>query len=823
MIRPAVRPLTLLLLASSALIPVAAQAQALPTGGSVARGSATIGTPADGAMTVTQSSDRAIINWQSFSIGDGNRVDIRQPDARSVLLNRVTGETTSTIAGSLNANGQVFLINPNGIQITSTGTVRAAGFVASTLDIGDDDFMRGDIVVTGRGGRVANAGTIAIVRGGYAALIGGQVDNSGLIHAPLGRVALGAGPRATLDLAGDGFLQVALPAADAGGIAMSGRISADGGSVILSAASAVDAARHIVNLTGVIEARGVGGTNGAVTLTGGDIRLAGAAIDVSGAGGGGSVRIGGDRQGRGALAHARTVEIDAATRIRADAIGSGDGGDVTIWSDEATRFAGAISARGARKGSGGQAEVSSAGLLDYRGTADLTGVAFGTLLLDPYNITISSGADSNPDGFTPTGADSVINVATLTNALALANVTVSTGAAGSAGARAGDITPSALATPLHPTSRAAPTPPAAGDIALNGAIDAPAGGLTLDAGGAITDSAALSVARFRLAAGDWSQVGAALPAFAAGDFSIATSGATFLRATGGTGAAADPYLLADIYGVQGINGFLTDSFELGANIDAAGTAYWNGGAGFVPLGTDGESNRLNGNTGFSGQFDGQGHMISGLTINRPSAYFVGLFGWQGGGAVTRIGLVGGSITGKSNVGGLLGYQDSGSVSQSYVTGSVAGGSNIGGLVGKQTDDGSIGQSYATGSVAGDGYIGGLVGWKDGGSLTQSYATGAASGYNSVGGLIGYLAGGNISQSYATGAVSGSANVGGLVGYQVAGDIDQSYTSGAITGANNVGGLVGWRYDGAISDSYWDSYTTGQSAGVGNQGGTVTNW
>ena len=199
MIRPAVRPLVFLLLASSALIPAAVQAQALPTGGSVARGGATIATPADGAMTISQASDRAVINWQSFSIGEGNRVDIRQPDARSVLLNRVAGDATSTIAGSLNANGQVFLINPNGIEITATGTVRAAGFVASTLDIGDDDFMKGDIVVTGRGGRVANAGTIAIVRGGYAALIGGQVDNSGLIHAPLGRVMLGSGARATLD------------------------------------------------------------------------------------------------------------------------------------------------------------------------------------------------------------------------------------------------------------------------------------------------------------------------------------------------------------------------------------------------------------------------------------------------------------------------------------------------------------------------------------------------------------------------------------------------------------------------------------------------
>src|SRR3546814_9612644 len=91
----------------------------------------------DWSSDVCSSDLRAVINWQSFSIGEGSRVDIRQPDARSALLNRVTGDTTSTIAGSLNANGQVFLINPNGIQITATGTVRAAGFVASTLDIGD--------------------------------------------------------------------------------------------------------------------------------------------------------------------------------------------------------------------------------------------------------------------------------------------------------------------------------------------------------------------------------------------------------------------------------------------------------------------------------------------------------------------------------------------------------------------------------------------------------------------------------------------------------------------------------------------------------------
>src|SRR3546814_11942082 len=104
------------------------------------------------------------------------------------------------------------------------------------------------------------------------------------------------------------------------------------------------------------------------------------------------------------LAHAQTVTIDAASSIRADATGSGDGGNVIIWSDGETRFAGAISARGAGAGRGGEAEVSSAGRLDYRGTADLTGSAFGTLLPDPYHITISGAADSQQSGFTATGA-----------------------------------------------------------------------------------------------------------------------------------------------------------------------------------------------------------------------------------------------------------------------------------------------------------------------------------------------------------------------------------------------------------------------------------
>ena len=139
---------TALLLASTAIGSAlfaagAAGADVLPTDGSVVAGSANIGTPSAGQMTINQGSDRAVINWGSFSIGAGNGVTINQPTSNSALLNRVTGALPSTLDGSLTANGEVYLVNPNGVILGQNGTVEAGGFVASTLDIGTQDFMNG--------------------------------------------------------------------------------------------------------------------------------------------------------------------------------------------------------------------------------------------------------------------------------------------------------------------------------------------------------------------------------------------------------------------------------------------------------------------------------------------------------------------------------------------------------------------------------------------------------------------------------------------------------------------------------------------------------
>src|SRR6185312_15685532 len=261
-----------------------AGAQNLPTGASVAAGNVMIAQPSATQLNITQTSHSAVVNYQGFSVGQGSTVTIVQPDASSALLNRVTGNTPSSIAGRVNANGQVYLVNPNGIAITSSGTVNTGGgFVASTLGISDSDFMAGKRGFTGNGAsaNVSNEGAIRVGRGGYAALIGGTVSNAGSIEVPLGKVGLGSGEQATLDFSGDGFLQVAIPTKAGGNDALvknSGSIKADGGSVIISAATAREAARNAVNISGTVQARSIGGHTGSITIAGG----AGGNVSISG-------------------------------------------------------------------------------------------------------------------------------------------------------------------------------------------------------------------------------------------------------------------------------------------------------------------------------------------------------------------------------------------------------------------------------------------------------------------------------------------------------------------------------------------------------------
>jgi len=446
----------------------------LPTGGDVAAGSAIIAAPAAGRLAIEQSSQNAIINWQGFSIGHGKTVDFA--NGSGATLNRVAGDDQSIIHGRLSASGSVFLINRNGVLVGKDGVIETGGgFVASTLDVDNDDFMDGgDLTFRGSSGSsVVNLGRVAAL-GGDVAFIARSIVNEGTISAANGMAGLAAGREvllrdgalqngrllvkvgdaddrieekglieaASVELRANGGHIYAL-AGNRGGAVRATSVRRSGGRVFLTAgggsvtvAKPVRAARGsggvetggdividagAVTMTGRLDASGAGGRGGAIDVGAErSIVLRGAVLDASGRTAGGQVRLGGELRGGRDLGvdevrNTAALSVDAASLI--DVRGSaGPGGTAILWSEAETRFSGHIAAAGARLGQeGGFAEVSSYGVLGFAGTADTGG---GTLLLDPQNIEIGTAA-------TVTGA-SLITVSDITSLLGSNDVVITT-------------------------------------------------------------------------------------------------------------------------------------------------------------------------------------------------------------------------------------------------------------------------------------------------------------------------------------------------------------------------------------------------------------
>ncbi|MGY2684832.1 beta strand repeat-containing protein [Pseudomonas tolaasii] len=466
---PVLKPLSFAVLcALYSLAPMPALAldsNALPTNGQVVAGSGSLSSNGN-VLTVHQGSDRLITTWDTFNIGSNAQVNFLQPGASSVALNRVTGSDGSQILGHLNANGQVFLVNPQGVLFGAGAMVDVGGLVASSLNISNSDFMAGKNVFAGpSGGAVVNQGTISARDGGSVALLGAQVRNEGTVVARLGSVVLGGGEKITLDFNGDGLINVEVndPAIGAS-VVNRGLLSANGGAVAMTARDSQAMLGNVVNNEGVIEARSLQQRNGRIILDGGDsgVVVNSGVLDVSGknAGerggnvtmtgqyvglfdsgridadgdvGGGTVLMGGDYQGSGSLHQADSTFMGSDARISANALSNGDGGKVILWSKDSTQFYGNIGVRGAGKqGRGGLVETSGHAL-DVAGIVDLSAVSGqgGSWLIDPFNINITSGASSGTSSsspFTPNaGGSSNLSSATLNASLSEgANIRVTT-------------------------------------------------------------------------------------------------------------------------------------------------------------------------------------------------------------------------------------------------------------------------------------------------------------------------------------------------------------------------------------------------------------
>lgn len=420
-------------------------AHANPTGGKVVGGSATITATSPTRLDVHQKSDKAIINWQDFSIGKGEHTNFRQPGPDAITLNRVVGEDPSKIMGRLSANGHVWLVNPHGVLFGPSAQVDVAGLVATTADISNRDFMAGRYRFDkpgDLGAVVANAGNITVREAGLGALVAPGVENSGVIRAHLGHVQLASANGFALDFYGDGKFNFMLtePAvaqstfgespSSAAAVENTGSIVADGGSILLTANAAKSVVDNVINTDGYIRAQSVdiaegkivlhGGPNGRVTVAGtldatgadtgekgGNIAVLGdqvkidesAQVDASGHSGGGEILVGGNFQGKGPEQNATATTIKTGAELRADAEATGNGGMVIAWADGATDFAGSISAQGGYSaGDGGFVEVSGKERLRFEGAVALgapTGSS-GTLLLDPRQVRIvANGADDD--------------------------------------------------------------------------------------------------------------------------------------------------------------------------------------------------------------------------------------------------------------------------------------------------------------------------------------------------------------------------------------------------------------------------------------------
>ncbi|NBV19941.1 YDG domain-containing protein, partial [Janthinobacterium sp.] len=713
-------------MAAALMLGYGSLALAGPAGGTVVAGQATInGTP--GNTVIHQGSQNAVINWAQFNIGKGESVQFQQPNSNAVALNRVLGSDGTTILGNLSANGKVFIVNPNGVLFGQGASVNTAGLVASTLDISNSDFMAGKYQFSGNGtGKVLNQGTIS-APGGYVALLGANVSNEGTISARLGSVALAAGNAITLDVAGDGLLNVTVDRGAVGALVNNGGlIQADGGSVLLTAQAAGDLLKTVVNNTGVIEAHTIDTKSGTIKLLG-DMQTgtvnAGGTLDASAPDG-----------GKGGFIDTSAAHVNIAKGI-----------NVT------TRAANGLS---------------------------------GTWLIDPVDFTIAAS------GGNMTGTD-------LTNNLKNGAVQIqSTNGTGGT----------------------------AGDINVNDVVSWSANKLTLTAQnnininqvmrGSGTASLALEYGQANVTSGNTSKynVKAAVDLPSGQNFStkLGSDGAlisyTVINSLGAAGSTSGSDL-------QGIGGAVTGNYVLGANIDATSTAAWNAGMGFTPIGTAGVP--------FSGQFDGLGHVINGLTSSTTaSGGLAGLFG-SNSGNLRNIGLVAPVISAniaaaQGNIAGLAGI-NSGTISNAYVSGgtvTVTTGAIGAGLVG--LNSGTISDSYNSSkvSVVGnyDFWLGGLVGnTTKTSTITNSYNAGDVVGAYTAGGLTGNNLG-IISNSFNSGNVSGTSNTGGLVSYNRAtGVITNSFNTGAVTGKSLTGGLVG---SNVASSQIINSYSTGAVSSVG---------
>ena len=819
-------------------------AMAAPQGGKVVGGSAHIH-QSGATTTINQNSNRAVINWNSFDIGKNETVRHNMPSANSAGLHRVVGGGgASQIMGQLQSNGNVYLVNPAGVVIHKGARIDTNSFTATSRDISNDNFMKGNMVFDKPGrpdAEVINQGTISVKENGLAALVAPTVRNDGVIAGKLAKVALASGDSTwKLDMHGDDLITFTVDEKDVdtlhavdgtplAGVENSGSIKAEGGVVVLTAAQLDGIVGSVVN-SGEVSAASAELKGGKIVFKG-----AGSGVDIVNTGtvdassavaDGGSVRMDTDGKVRSSGLIAATggqkggkvvvtgKDVALTGKAKIDVSGNKGGGTALVGGNalgkgpernaQTTKVEkdATIVADARTKGDGGQVVVWSDEKTNFDGTITARGGSDGgnggkvetsgksLKVADTARVDTraSKGIHGqwllDPMDFVIAASGGDISGATLSNSLASNNVEIRS----EQGHTAGN-----------------------GDIIVNDDISWAADTiLTLNADRNVTVNADIT------ATGN--HAGMVINP-ETGSFDIRNAKITLSGIDPNLFISGNKYtIIQSVQELQDINKNVSGYYALGKNIDASASRALNNGKGFIPI----ES--------FSGIFEGNGNRIYDLYLDSVNEKYKnnGIFSYTKSGSKIRNirvdnikvdgGYYSGAIAGESRsvienvsvngsvrsleinskVGGIVG-SNLGTISNSDAD-IIVEGFQVGGISG--LNYGTIQYSYSQGEVYGHGSSsvyagsGGLVGFLDG-DINNCFSTAKVNGGDYTGGLIGYIRSPNgfsmVYNSYSLGDVQGDSAVGGFVGgldvYNIS--ISKCYSAGNVSGDTYyLGGFVG---------------------------------
>jgi filamentous hemagglutinin family protein len=725
--------------------------------------------------TVTVTTSRAYAEWSSFNIAAGQTFAVSgQTNPNWILVNKVTGGPGSTISGNVVANGQVWIIDPNGVTVNAGAVLNVGGLLLSSAAWSASDrtnFLSGATSwgFTGQASPIVMNGTVVASGGGVVALLGPSVTVGGTVTTGSNTQFLAvAAQDVTLNFTDNGtyftLSGVSIGrGANGGGVTVSNGASISADRIVVAAAGATSAASIVV---------GGGLTANAARADGTDIVLMAA-------------------DGTGSNASPTAQAILTTGAVAPIATGSVQSA-ISLQSTGSLTATGVDLLAGGNIGLAGDIPATTAMLKSAEAAINQTG---GVI-----QATTLTGSSSGATGLT--GANQVGTLSSFTTGSNFSLTNAQSLSATGVTSTGGNLT-------LTTTT---------GDLTLTGAVSASVGGtLTLNANGSLNIDSNLSipgggavVLDYGAGGGDLTFVNGSNLTFtneAAGP-SLTVNGTAYtlvfspteLAALSGSGSAAVATNLTETlaYTAAVIPNFSATLEGLGHTISGLSIMNAATKAGLVGTLVSGGVIRDLGLVG--GSVGGNQEIGALVGLNQGTLEHV-----FSSAVVTATGSA------ANEIGGLVGWNN-GSIATAAATGSVtapADALRVGGLAGYNGTTGSITLSYATGAVNGGGDVGGLVGQNDH-TITNAYATGQTTGIRS-GGLVGYNTS-TVTDDYATGAVNGSSDAGGLVGFSQ-GPVSLSYATGAVTGAHNVGGLLGYDNGGGVSTSYFDTITTGQTGGV----------